>query len=135
MLSMSLPSEFKWLNERVVFAVHSEQVSRHGGLSGIRDQSLLESALARPKNMKFYENASLERCAAAYIFGIIRNHPFLDGNKRTGLVTGITFLMLNGYFFTAKESDVVVAIINLAAGKMTEEQVTEWICEYIIPKP
>ncbi|MFY0607896.1 MAG: type II toxin-antitoxin system death-on-curing family toxin [Cyclobacteriaceae bacterium] len=129
---MSSPSKIKWLDERVVLAVHSEQISRHGGLSGIRDEALLESALARPKNLSFYDHASIEKCAAAYIFGIVKNHPFQDGNKRTGFVAGITFLMLNGYYIQAKESDVVLVITKLAAGEMSEDQLSTWLSENLI---
>lgn len=132
MHSMSLQNDFVWIDDRVVLAIHSEQVTRHGGLSGIRDSSLLDSALARPKNLKAYDDASLAICASAYIFGIVKNHPFLDGNKRTGFVVGMTFLLLNGYYINATESDVVVTVLSVASGDMTEEALGEWISSKLI---
>ncbi|MEQ8469536.1 MAG: type II toxin-antitoxin system death-on-curing family toxin [Marinoscillum sp.] len=124
---MNLQSDFVWVDKHVVLAVHAEQVARHGGLAGIREDSLLAPALARPKNLKAYENASIAKCAAACIYGIIKNHPFLDGNKRTGFVVGITFLLLNGYYINASESDVAITILSVASGGMTEPALIEWL--------
>lgn len=124
---MSLPSEFKWLDQNVVLAIHSEQIARHGGLSGIRELALLESALARPMNLFQYESALIAQCAAAYIFGIVRNHSFFDGNRRTGFVVGITFLLMNGYYISASEPAVVITITSLAAGQMSEEELVDWM--------
>jgi death on curing protein len=131
---MSSPSEFNWIYEDIVLAIHSEQVSIHGGLSGVRDQALLESALAKPKNLKFYKDATLIECAASYIFGLVSNHPFLDGNKRTGFVTGITFLLINGHYITATETEVVIIITKLASGQMSEDELTDWLQTVAISK-
>ncbi|MEQ9301339.1 MAG: type II toxin-antitoxin system death-on-curing family toxin [Cyclobacteriaceae bacterium] len=102
-------------------------------MSGIRDEGLLESALARPENLNAYENASLSQCAAAYSFGITRNHPFNDGNKRTGFVVAITFLLLNNHYINVDEGDVFMTFTQLAAGDLSEEGLIEWF-EGIIVK-
>lgn len=131
---MNSPNESHWINEDIVLAIHSEQISRHGGLSGVRDQALIESALARPKNLKFYKDATLTKCAASYIFGLVSNHPFLDGNKRTGFVTGITFLLINDHYVKATETDVVIVITKVASGQMTEEELGDWLQTVAIGK-
>ncbi|MEM0939633.1 MAG: type II toxin-antitoxin system death-on-curing family toxin [Bacteroidota bacterium] len=130
---MNEVDDFIWVDKHVVLAVHNEQLSQHGGRVGVRDEGLLDSALARPKNLKAYENASLVQCCAAYAYGIIRNHPFNDGNKRTGFVVAITFLLLNNYYINVLESDVVIVITKLAAGELTEQELQDWI-ETIIVK-
>ncbi|REE01599.1 type II toxin-antitoxin system death-on-curing family toxin [Marinoscillum furvescens] len=119
--------EPKWINEKTVLAIHHEQIAIHGRLSGIRDEGLMLSALERPKNLFFYENADILRCAAAYTFGLVRNHAFQDGNKRTGFIVGVAFLLLNGYKFSAAEPDVVLKISSLAAGELTEAELLDWI--------
>ncbi|MEQ8581813.1 MAG: type II toxin-antitoxin system death-on-curing family toxin [Marinoscillum sp.] len=130
---MNSPSEFRWISEPVVHAIHNEQIARHGGLPGIRDIGLLESALARPKNLFLYEGTSLAQCAASYMYGIVRNHPFLDGNKRTGFVVGVTFLILNQHYVEVSEAEVVVEILNLANGNTSEEAIELWLRRIITP--
>lgn len=130
---MSSPSEFRWVSEPVVHAIHNEQISRHGGLPGIRDNALLESALARPKNVFAYENGSITQCAASYMYGIVRNHPFLDGNKRTGFVVGMTFLILNQHYVEVSEPEVVMEVLNLANGNTSEEALELWLRRIIVP--
>tara|TARA_Y100001972_G_C7666359_1_gene337050 strand:+ start:2346 stop:2729 length:384 start_codon:yes stop_codon:yes gene_type:complete len=123
---------YKWVSRRAVEAIHNEQLAQHGGMMGLRDDALLESALARPQNLFGYEQASLTQCAAAYAFGIIRNHPFNDGNKRTGFVVAVTFLLLNGCYITASELEVFEIITRLASGAISEEELMEWFERIIV---
>jgi len=119
--------EPKWLKHNVVSHIHNLLLIEHGGPSGTRDESLLHSALDRPRNKFTYEiDCTLHDLAAAYTFGIARNHPFVDGNKRTAFVCGALFLELNGFVVTASEADAVVAIETVAAGSMNELQLAEW---------
>jgi len=119
--------EPKWLKHNVVSHVHNLLLAEHGGPAGVRDESLLHSALDRPKNKFSYErHSSLHEMAAAYTFGIARNHPFVDGNKRTAFVCGALFLELNGFVVTASEADTVVAMESVAAGNLDESQLAEW---------
>jgi death on curing protein len=111
-----------WIDERDVLAIHQRLVGLHGGAAGIRDESLLASALARPRQHRAYADKSdIITMAALYAGGIVRNHPFLDGNKRTGFVVAVLFLELNGYRFTASEEESAQAVTALAAGTMDEE--------------
>lgn len=116
-----------WIDLEVVLAVHDEQLAEHGGQAGVRDRGLLESALDRPRNQFAHGEASLTRLAASYAFGISRNHPFLDGNKRTSLVVAELFLELNGYALTADDTQCVTTFLQLAAGELTEDQLSDWI--------
>ena len=115
-----------WLERRDVEAFHATQIAEFGGLAGLRDAGALESALARPLNLVAYGKPSLFELAAAYAFGIARNHPFVDGNKRTAFVASVVFLEMNGRSFRASEEDVVVTFLALAAGEMTEARLAKW---------
>ena len=118
----------RWLKIDRVAAIHQLQLAEHGGGSGIRDVGLLESALARPENIAAYEpDADVATLAAAYAFGIIKNHPFIDGNKRTGYVVMETFLVINGYQLTATPQDKYITFLNLAEGTFTEDDLAEWL--------
>ena len=120
--------KFVWVLDEVVLAVHDEQLAEHGGLPGIRDRGAVESALARPRNLAAYEACDdLARLAAAYVYGIARNHGFADGNKRTSLVVADLFLMLNGYELVSSPMDNVLTILGVADGTLTEEELTSWI--------
>jgi death-on-curing protein len=116
-----------WVELEVVLAIHDEQLAEHGGQPGVRDAGLLESALARPRNQFSYGETSIARLAASYAFGISRNHPFLDGNKRTSLVVAELFLELNGYELAAADAQCVTTFLALAAGDLTEDQLADWI--------
>ena len=116
-----------WVELDVVLAIHDEQLAEHGGQPGVRDPGLLESALGRPRNQFAYGEPSITRLAASYAFGISRNHPFLDGNKRTSLVVAELFLELNGYELIASDVQCVTTFLQLAAGELTEDQLAEWI--------
>jgi death on curing protein len=110
-----------WIDERDAFALHGHLLALHGGAPGVRDEGLLKSALARARQLHAYADAPhITDMATAYTAGIVRNHPFVDGNKRTGFVVGILFLELNGYRFSASEEDAAQAVLNLAAGNLDE---------------
>lgn len=110
-----------WIDERVARAVHDRSLVQHGGAAGVRDASLLASALARPKQLESYgEAVDVVDLAAAYTAGLVKNHPFVDGNKRTGFVVGILFLELNGAQFTASEEAATLAVVSLAAGTLDD---------------
>lgn len=116
-----------WLPVDLVLAIHESQLRKFGGPAGVRDHGVLESALGRPRNKWVYEQAELPELAAAYAFGIARNHAFVDGNKRAALLAMVTFLGLNGIEFRAPEAEAVVMIRDLAAGSVAEEGLTRWI--------
>lgn len=107
-------------------AAHAEQLAEHGGGEGVRDASLLESAMARPQNLALYGDPDVAALAASYAYGIARNHPFVDGNKRTAAVVSETFLMLNGFLLDVTDAELVVTFIALAAGELSEEELADW---------
>lgn len=117
-------SEPFWLSRQIVIAIHDEQLAIHGGAGGLRDEGMLEFALDRPKNRWSYEQAELPELAAAYAFGIARNHPFVDGNKRTSLLALYTFLGVNDIDFIVPEAEAAAMILSLAAGEVSEESLT-----------
>lgn len=125
-----------WIRQDVVLAMHEEALMRHGGAEGVRDLGLLESALSRPSNLFSYSEQapSLARLAAAYAKGIVANHPFVDGNKRTAFIASVTFLKLNGLQLTATREDRVLAFWSLAAGEASEEQLAQWFAENTSPR-
>jgi death on curing protein len=117
-----------WLNRVMVEALHADQIREHGGQGGLRDEGLLESALARPRHVWSYEpDAGLPRLAGEYGFGLARNHPFLDGNKRTAFVAMNVFLILNGMEIEAAEAEVVDVMLRLAAGSLELHGLVQWI--------
>ena len=117
-----------WIEKHEVLPLHDRLLALDGGASGVRDEGLLESALARPKQLFAYgENPTVLQMAAAYMAGIVRNHPFVDGNKRTGFVVGVLFLELNGYRFTATEEEATQAVLALAAGKLDDAALNDWL--------
>jgi death-on-curing protein len=120
-------SEPFWLTRRMIIAIHDEQLASHGGASGLRGEGMLESALDRPKNKWACESADLAELAAAYAYGIARNHPFVDGNERTSLLALYTFLGVNGIDFVVPEAEAAAIILSLAAGEVSEESLTRWI--------
>lgn len=115
-----------WVATEIAIAAHAEQLAEHGGGEGVRDGDLLESAMARPQNLAEYSDADIASLAAAYAYGIARNPPFVDGNKRTAAVVSETFLALNGHGLTASDAELVVAFIALAAGELSEEELADW---------
>ncbi len=120
--------EIVWVNVNAVHPIHERQIAEHGGSSGVRDEGLLLSALARAENLYAYgDNVDLAALAASYAFGIAKNHPFIDGNKRTALVVMRTFLLLNGAEFVATPEDKYTTILKLAEGAISEEELAAWI--------
>lgn len=129
-------SEPVWLTVDIVRAIHSEAVVSFGGSAGVRDVALLESALDRPRNLFAYgQTPTIFDLAAAYCAGIVRNHPFVDGNKRAGALAAAVFLDLNGYELTPNEAELAVVILALAAGEMDEEALAAWLRENCTRKP
>ena len=125
-----------WLTRLVVEAVHFDQIREHGGLHGLRDEGLLESALARPRHKWTYKRRpDLASLAAAYGYGLVRNHPFHDGNKRTAFLAVVIFLGLNGLDFDADETDVVTAMVTAARGRLTEREFAAWVRKHSAPHP
>ena len=116
----------RWLSKSAVLAIHAEQLAEHGGAPGFRDEGLLDSALARPQHLAAYGDPDVAELAAAYAFGLVRNHPFVDGNKRTGFVAAATFLLLNGYDLEAPEQDVVTVFWRLADGTLSDQELAGW---------
>jgi len=117
-----------WILDEIVLAVHDEQLAEHGGLTGIRDPGAVKSALARPRNLASHEKChDIAQLAAAYAYGIARNHGFADGNKRTALVTADLFLMLNGYELTSTPAENVLTILAVADGSLPEEELVAWV--------
>jgi death-on-curing protein len=117
----------KWLKPETVSAIHDELIAEHGGPPGLRDGNLLASALARPEHLAGYGKPSVFDLAAAYAHGLAKNHPFVDGNKRTALMACYVFLRLNGYRLEATEADAVATFVALAAGKLTEGKLSAWL--------
>ena len=125
-------ADWIWVRQDVVLALHDEQIAEHGGLSGIRDAALVESALARPLNLAAYGQPDAADLAAACAFGLARNHPFADGNKRSAAVVALTFLLLNDVAFKITEAELVVMTLALAAGDLSEDQVARWFRDHIV---
>ena len=120
-----------WIEPAVVLAVHEAQLAEHGGAAGVRDTGLLESALARPRNLALYGQPDVCELAASYAFGLARNHPFVDGNKRSAFVAAELFLVLNGWQLTAPDADCVMHMLMLAAGELDEPNFAAWLRERI----
>ena len=112
-------------------AAHAEQLAEHGGGEGVRDAGALDSAMMRPRNLALYEEPDAAALAAAYAFGVARNHPFVDGNKRTAAVVSETFLVLNGHALDATDAELVVAVLALAAGELSEDELADWFRAHI----
>ncbi len=126
-------AQWTWLAESVVHAIHEAQLAEHGGLGGIRDANLLVSALARPQQLASYGSPDAAALAASYGFGIARNHPFNDGNKRTAFVAIELFLVLNGHELAAPDADCVFQMLDLAAGTLDESALADWIRQHLEP--
>jgi death-on-curing protein len=130
---MSRLKNVVWVREDVVLAVHLRQLAEHGGGEGLRDEGLLQSALARPQNLLAYgvPPPDLASLAAAYAYGIARNHPFVDGNKRTSLIVARLFLLLNGMNLVATQEEKYLTFLALAAGELSEEDLAIWVREHL----
>ncbi len=130
-----MTKEFEWIRLEAVHAMHNRQIAEHGGSAGTRDEGLLQSALARPENLFAYggDEVDLAALAASYAFGIAKNHPFLDGNKRTALVVSVTFLNLNGYDFDGEPTETYSMFLGLADGTVSEDELAEWLRTIMFP--
>lgn len=117
-----------WISKDAALAMHDRQLAEHGGITGVRDEGLLESALMKPQNVFLYADGPVDfaRLAASYAYGIATNHPFLDGNKRTALVVSRTFLLLNGHNLVATQEEKYKAVIALASGQWSEDELAAW---------
>lgn len=126
-----MAQDWIWVALEVAQAAHLEQLAEHGGGAGVRDGRLLESAMARPQNLSVYGEPDAAALAAAYAYGIARNHPFVDGNKRTAAVVSETFLVLNGFQLNATDAELVVAFLALAAGELSEDELADWFRQHL----
>lgn len=126
-------TDWNWLRRDALAAIHAEQLAEHGGAAGVRDEGLLLSALARPENLAAYGEPDIFDLAAAHAFGIVKNHPFVDGNKRAGFMAAATFLALNGHDLTATDADAVKAVLNLAASAMSEAEFAQFLRAHSAP--
>lgn len=127
-------SSWIWLERSVIFAVHDEQLVEHGGAAGLRDEGLLDSALARPLNLVAYGAPDYADLAAAYGVGLAKNHPFVDGNKRTAYIATELFLLLNGYELTAGDAECVIAMLAVAAGELDEAGFSAWLRAHVVAR-
>ena len=129
-------NEPRWIQKKTVLAIHNLQLVEHGGSPGLRDESLLDSALGKPQHVFAYvDDADIFRLAASYAFGLATNHPFVDGNKRTALVVSVTFLDLNGWDVTSSREDEYLTFYGLAAGEVSEEELAAWFRTHTRPLP
>lgn len=118
---------WRWVDKRLLLLLHDESLSMHGGASGMRDEGLLDSALARPLNAAAYGEPDVADLAAAYGFGLAKNHPFIDGNKRAAFLAVGLFLRLNGHRLTATQADATLTMLGVAAGEITEADFAQWL--------
>ena len=123
-----------WIDPAAIVAIHDEQLAEHGGGAGLRDGGLLESALSRPVNLAAYGEPDVSALAASYAVGIAKNHPFVDGNKRTAFVAMELFLMLNGAVLVADDVNCVLTMLAVAAGEVDEAALADWIRQHIAPR-
>ena len=117
----------RWITRDIAMAAHAQSLADHGGSPGVRDEGLLSSALARPQNLAAYGDPSVQELAASLAYGLAKNHPFIDGNKRTAFLCAYTFLGLNGFELDADEAEAAAIVIDLAAGAVTEEDFARWL--------
>ncbi|TAT83266.1 type II toxin-antitoxin system death-on-curing family toxin [Rhizobium ruizarguesonis] len=125
--------QLKWLSRQAIENMHDEQIAEHGGLPGLRDANALETSLARPLNKAAYGETDIFILAAAYLYAIVRNHPFVDGNKRTGYLAAFTFLYINRYVINTDNAQVIAFVLEVAAGEIDEEGATRFLRDFSIP--
>ena len=123
----------KWLSREAIEIIHHEQIVEHGGLPGLKDANALESALARPVNKAAYGEDDIHVLAAAYLYGIVRNHGFSDGNKRTGWLAAFTFLLINGLLIETEQADVIAFVLSVAAGEIDEAGTARFLGDHTVP--
>jgi death on curing protein len=125
---------WRWVDRRALMLLHAESLAEHGGGEGLRDEGLLESALARAENLAAYGSPDIADLAASYGFGLTKNHPFIDGNKRAAFLSVGLFLHLNGYRLRATQAEATLAMLGLAAGDITEPEFAAWLREHVAKK-
>jgi death-on-curing protein len=124
---------WRWISEAVVLAIHDAQIAEHGGASGVRDLGLIQSALGRVQTLAAYATPDSADLAAAYAFGLVQNHGFVDGNKRTGFVVALVFLLDHGHILTASDAECVETMLALAAGDLPEHEFAVWLRAHTLP--
>lgn len=124
-----------WLTRRIVLAIHDEQLAEHGGATGLRESGLLDSAVARPQNHAAYTDPGIPELAAMTAIALARNHPFIDGNKRTAYVALEYFLIANGHVLTATDAESVVGLLALAAGELSDDEFVDWVKLHSAERP
>jgi death on curing protein len=125
---------WRWIDKQALLLLHGESLAEHGGGEGLRDEGLLDSALARPLNLLAYGEPDVAALAASYAMGVAKNHPFVDGNKRAAFLTVGMFLYLNGYRLSTTQADATVTVLALAAGDITEEQFAAWLRKTVLTR-
>ncbi len=129
-----MAKKWNWVDRNILLLLHDESLAAHGGASGIRDEGLLDSALSRPLNLALYGEPDIADLAASYAFGLAKNHPFVDGNKRAAFLSIGLFLYANGKVLTASQTDATLTIMAVAAGERTEDDLAAWIRNYLAPR-
>jgi len=127
-------TRWRWIDKAALLALHDESLAEHGGATGIRDEGLLDSALARPLNLAAYGEPALADLAACYGVGVAKNHAFVDGNKRAAFLSVGLFLAINGYRLVATQADATLAMLAVAAGEVDEAQFADWIRQHTVPR-
>jgi death on curing protein len=122
-----MTTRWAWIDKQVLLLLHDESLADHGGASGMRDEGLLDSALAQPLNLAAYGKPDFAALTASYAVGLAKNHPFVDGNKRAAFLALGLFLYMNGWCLSANQADATVTMLAVAAGEMSEDELTEWI--------
>ncbi|KEQ06714.1 type II toxin-antitoxin system death-on-curing family toxin [Pseudorhizobium pelagicum] len=128
-------TSIKWLSRQAIEIIHGEQLAEHGGLPSTQDENALEAALARPLHKNAYGEDDLFHLAAAYLYGLARNHAFADGNKRTAYLAAFTFLLINGHLIEATQAEVITFVLAVAAGEIDEEGATRFLRDHAVPYP
>ncbi|NTJ63940.1 type II toxin-antitoxin system death-on-curing family toxin [Agrobacterium rhizogenes] len=126
-------NDYKWLSREAVEIMHEEQIAEHGGSPGLKDENALEAAMARPLDKAAYGESNLFALATAYLYGIVRNHPFSDGNKRASYLAAFTFLYINGYLIEADDGTIVAFVQGVAAGEIDEAGATQFLKDFCVP--
>ena len=129
-----MTTHWAWIDKQVLLLLHDESLAEHGGSSGMRDEGLLDSALARPLNLNAYGKPDFAALAASYAVGLAKNHPFVDGNKRAAFLALGLFLYMNGYRLTASQPAATVTMLAVAAGEINEDELAEWIRQHAAPR-
>ncbi|UJB67153.1 type II toxin-antitoxin system death-on-curing family toxin [Acidovorax sp. YS12] len=131
---MTAPRTWRWVDKKVLLLLHDESLALHGGASGLRDEGLLDSALARPQNLVAYGSPDTAELATAYAAGLVRNHPFVDGNKRAAFLAVGLFLGLNGYRLSASQADATLHVLALASGELAEPAFADWLRRHAVAR-